>query len=108
MDNVRIGNIVRARMEKVTVVFATEGQEYRSSVIETTMNGVLRRLRNNAMWAMKEKKKVWFYIFDEATNTWTRSQKWRYFNNNMLPSDKEIEGVKVVPELEIAHLENEK
>lgn len=88
--------------KKNAVVIVVEGQDYRGEVFnldayQTKVNLCILAKANLG-------KHVWYYKYDEASNTWWRSKKFRWFGGRLHPSGKEESGLTRVPELEIAHV----
>jgi hypothetical protein len=83
--------------DKITVCMVVEGQDFRPGVFEYTP-AYLKRMLNN-FCVRNIGKKVWYYTYDEATGTWTRSKKYYWFRNHVCFCGKEEKGLKHVPEL---------
>lgn len=95
----RLGAMQGEPNDKVTVVICVEGVKSRYSVREMTFGWLRRTVINFAMEHRKSHKRVYFYLLDEAANTWTRSQKFYYFRNSLMVSDVIRKGVTEIPEL---------
>jgi hypothetical protein len=79
-----------------------EGQQYRSEV--HPMTAYKRKVILSVLAKSHWEKHVWYYVYDSESGTWTRSRKFRWFGGRLIPSGKEVTGLKFVPELQISEL----